>query len=498
MTTAPWWQRAVVYHVYPRSFQDDSGDGVGDLPGIRRRLPYLVWLGVDAVWLSPIYRSPMADAGYDVADHCDVDPLFGTLADWDALAADARRLGLRLILDFVPNHTSIEHPWFRERPDLYLWRDAPNNWISVFGGSAWTWDARRGAFYYHAYLPEQPDLDWRSPEVRRRQTDVLRFWLARGADGFRVDALRQVIKDARWRDNPPNPDFEPGGEPYDSLVPAFSTDRPELAEVVRLLRDTVDAAAPEREPVLIGELYLPLERLVAYHAAGLHLPANFHLISTPWRAEAIAALVEAYEAALPEGAWPNWVLGNHDRQRLASRVGPRQARAAAMLLLTLRGTPTIYYGDELGMEDVHVPPGRGHDPWGKRDAVRAPLPWDDGPGRGFSTAEPWLPHSPVASVAAQRADPGSLLALHRRLLALRRAEPALHSGAYDTVAAGDGVLAYVRGGELLVALNLGEEERELPGTGELVLSTAGRATAPARLAPGEGVVLRRRGRAGAG
>src|SRR3954451_15001611 len=274
-----WWQQGAVYQVYPRSFQDSDGDGVGDLAGVRARLPYLRWLGVDAVWLSPFYVSPMADFGYDVADHCDVDPLFGTLDDFDALAAEARRLGLHLILDYVPNHTSIEHPWFRERPDFYLWEDdPPNNWVSVFGGPAWTRDEATGRVYYHAYLPEQPDLDWRNPAVRAAMLDVLRFWCEHGADGFRIDALRQVIKDDRLRDNPSNPDWD-GGNPYDALLPEFTTDRPELQDVIREFR-----AAVGEERLLLGELYLPIERLVAYYASGLDMPANFHLISTPWRA----------------------------------------------------------------------------------------------------------------------------------------------------------------------------------------------------------------------
>ena len=366
-----WWREGSIYQVYPRSFQDASGDGVGDLEGIRTRLPYLAWLGVDAVWLSPFYRSPMVDFGYDVSDHEDVDPLFGSLEDWDRLAADARALGLRLILDFVPNHTSEQHPWFalgRAGATGTCGGDEPNNWVSVFGGPAWTWHAAAGAFYYHAYLPQQPDLNWRNPAVREAMADVLRFWLARGVDGFRIDALRQTIKDDRWRDNPPNPAWREGQDPYHALLPEHTTDRPEVQDVVRLLRATVDeaAAADGRQPVLIGELYLPIERLMAYYASGLDLPANFHLLTTPWEAGAIAALADAYEAALPDGAWPNWVLGNHDRPRLASRLGAAQARAAAVLLLTLRGTPTLYYGDEIGMRDVPVPADRVQDPWERR------------------------------------------------------------------------------------------------------------------------------------
>jgi len=479
-----WWRHGAIYQVYPRSFQDADGDGTGDLEGVRRRLPYLRWLGVDGIWLSPFYRSPMADFGYDVSDHCDVEPAFGTLADFDALAAEARRLGLKLILDYVPNHTSIEHPWFRERPEFYLWADAvPNNWVSVFGGSAWAYDQARNRFYYHAYLPEQPDLNWRNPSVREAMLDVLRFWCERGADGFRVDALRQVIKDGCWRDNPPNPDWREGDDAYHALIPRYSTDRPELQDVIRDLRRAVGD-----ERLLLGELYLPIERLVAYYGSGLDLPANFHLLTTEWRAQDFAELVERYEAALPDGAWPNWVLGNHDRPRLATRLGPGQERAAAMLLLTLRGTPTLYYGDEIGMHDVEIPPERRVDPWvfGNRDTVRTPMQWDaDG---SFTTGQPWLPfaddHERV-NVAAQADVPGSLLSLYRRLLALRRTEPDLASGPYRTLSTDDGVLRFARGDSLAVAINLSAEEAPSGLAGEVLEGAAG-----SELRPGEGVIVK--------
>jgi alpha-glucosidase len=502
--SAGWLRRGTIYQVYPRSFQDTDGDGVGDLAGVRRRLPYLAELGVDAVWLSPFYRSPMADFGYDVSDHCDVDPRFGTLADFDALAEEAHRLGLRLILDYVPNHTSIEHPWFRDKPAWYLWHDGtpdapPTNWVSNFGGSAWTWDEQRGAWYYHAYLPEQPDLDWRNPEVREAMLGVLRFWVEHGADGFRIDALRQTIKDDQWRDNPPNPAWREGEDPYAALIPEYTTDRDEVLELVALMRRAV---GPDR--ALIGELYLPIERLMRYYGAGLDLPSNFNLISAPWEAEALGAHVAAYESVLPDGAWPNYVLGNHDRPRLATRVGPAQARVAAVLLLTLRGTPTLYYGDELGMRDAVVPGDRLQDPWERRvpglgrDPVRTPMPWSDEPGAGFSAGEPWLPLGDAPSVARQERDPGSMLALYRRLLALRRTEDALTAGAWEGVRAGDGVLAYVRGGAFLVALNLTGDERALAldgRAGEIALSTSGaregaRVAGELRLAGDDGVIVR--------
>jgi alpha-glucosidase len=489
-----WWRGGTIYQVYPRSFQDSDGDGIGDLAGVTRRLGYLRWLGVDGVWLSPFYASPMADFGYDVSDHRDVDPMFGTLEDFDTLAAEAHRLGLKLILDYVPNHTSDQHAWFTERPDFYLWRDEPNNWVSVFGGPAWTYDEARGRHYYHAYLPQQPDLDWRNPDVRTAMLDVLRFWCERGADGFRVDALRQTIKDAHWRENPPNPDWD-GVDPYHSLLPDYTTDRPEVQELIRAMR-----AAVGDERLLLGELYLPIERLVAYYASGLDMPANFHLLTTPWRAGDIAALVERYEAALPAGAWPNWVLGNHDRPRLASRLGPGQERAAALLLLTLRGTPTLYYGDEIGMRDVPVAPDQVQDPWERRvpgkglgrDPERTPMQWDA--AGSFTTGEPWLPLGGGPTVEAQRDDPGSLLSLYRRLLALRRTEPGLALGDYRTLAVDGDVLIYARGESLTVALNLGDAPADVALRGRVLAATdAARegATLPGRsaLGPGEGVLV---------
>ncbi|WP_020186679.1 alpha-amylase family glycosyl hydrolase [Methylopila sp. 73B] len=482
MTDTPWWKSAAIYQVYPRSFQDTDGDGVGDLEGIRSRLGHLVELGVDALWISPIYPSPMADFGYDVADYCGVDPIFGSLADVDRLIAEAHARGLKLILDFVPNHSSDRHPWFvdsrsgRNAPkrDWYIWRDPapgggpPNNWVSNFGGPAWTYDEASGQYYHHAFLSEQPDLNWRNPEVRAAMIDALRFWLDRGVDGFRVDVLWHLIKDIDFRDNPPNPDYGPGMPEIARVLQVHSADQPEAIEVTRELRATLDAYPGDR--VLIGELYLPFERLMAYYGpdlTGAQLPFNFHLILAPWNARGLARLIADYEQALPPGGWPNWVLGNHDQTRVASRLGRAQARVAAMLLLTLRGTPTLYYGDEIGLMDGVVPPEALRDPWalrepgvGGRDPCRTPMPWDDGPNAGFSTAAPWLPLGDGAprNVAAEAADPRSMLALHRRLLALRRAAPALALGTYEAVAAEGDLLAYRRqDGEarLLVVLNLG-------------------------------------------
>jgi alpha-glucosidase len=506
MSDPSWWRRGVLYEIYPRSFQDSDGDGVGDLAGIRRRLDYLSELGVDAVWLSPFFPSPMADFGYDIADYCDVDPLFGSLADFDALLADAHARGLKVIVDLVPNHTSAQHPWFRDsrssrtspKRDWYIWRDPapgggpPNNWLSEFGGRAWEYDTATGQYYYHAFLAAQPDLNWRNPKVRAAMHDVMRFWLKRGVDGFRVDVIWQLIKDSEFRDNPPNPDYRPGQPPHQALVPLYTTDRPEIHDIIAELRGVVDEFS---DRLLIGEIYLPVERLVSYYGRdlrGLHLPFNFALLSAPWHARDLATLIDTYERHLPKDGWPNWVLGNHDRPRIASRVGPEQAAVAAMLLLTLRGTPTLYYGDEIGMPQANIPPHRVRDAFELnvpgmglgRDGCRTPMQWEASDKAGFTNGEPWLPLAPEhrhLNVENQRADGTSLLALHRRLLQLRRVHPALAIGDYRPIAASGDLLLYQRvlGSErLLVALNLGADPIEADFArnevlGQIVLSTKG-------------------------
>ncbi|MET0314746.1 MAG: alpha-amylase family glycosyl hydrolase, partial [Hansschlegelia sp.] len=505
-----WWRRGVVYQVYPRSFQDTNGDGIGDLEGVRRRLDHLVSLGVDALWLSPIFPSPMADFGYDVSDYCGIDPIFGTIEDFGRLLAEAHARRLKVILDFVPNHSSDAHPWFaesrrgREDPkrDWYIWRDPapdggpPNNWVSNFGGSAWSYDEASGQYYHHAFLREQPDLNWRNPELRAAMAEALRFWLDRGVDGFRVDVIWHLVKDADFRDNPPNPDYVEGQPDIGRLLQLYSADQDEVFDVIRELRAVVD---DYDERVLIGEIYLPVERLVAYYGpdlSGVHLPFNFQLILAPWDARGVARLIEAYEASLPAGGWPNWVLGNHDQKRVATRLGVPQARVAAMLLLTLRGTPTLYYGDELGLADVAVPPELAQDPWERnepghgRDGARTPMPWDRSANGGFTTGRPWLPLNDVSAlnVADEACDPRSTLSLHRALLALRRGTPALEVGDYEAVEAAGDVLAFRRrlGGEqIVVALNFGSAPAEID-LGEAVtvlLSTHMDRSGPERAGP---------------
>jgi alpha-glucosidase len=525
-----WWQHGVVYQVYPRSFQDSDADGVGDLPGVLQRVDYFQWLGVDAVWISPIFPSPMADFGYDVSDYTAVDTTFGSLADLDLLVSELRRRGIRLLLDLVPNHTSDRHPWFRDarsgrrarHRSWYIWRDPrrdgspPNGWLSVFGGSAWEWDEPSGQYYFHSFLKEQPDLDWSNPEVRAAMADVMRFWLDRGIGGFRVDVISLLAKGRELQYLPDAVPLDPAAlsDPLMArrvLARQVWGNAPEIHEHIAEMRRVVDEY---RERVLIGEIHLPPKRLVAYYGTdltGLHLPFNFQLLNLPWEGTGIYQAISGYEALLPSGAWPNWVLGNHDRSRIASRVGPAQARVAAVLLLTLRGTPTLYYGDEIGMTDIDIPAQQQRDPQGRREAgisrdvCRTPMRWTAEAGAGFTTGRPWLPIGPdlaQINVAAQRDSPASILSLHRRLLQLRRREPALSVGEWQGLGAAGSALAYVRSyGErrFLVCLNLSSESAELPTearglSGRIALAASAsregdRFSADLPLPPDEGLVV---------
>ncbi len=522
----PWWQAGVIYQVYPRSFQDTNGDGVGDLAGIRSRLDHLQWLGVDAMWISPIFPSPMADFGYDVSDYCGIHPLFGTFEDFDTLVEAAHERGIRVLLDYVPDHTSDRHSWFEEsrsslddpKRDYYIWHDPapnggpPNNWLSHFGGSAWEFDPPTGQYYLHSFLKEQPDLNWRNDEVRSAMLDVLRFWCERGVDGFRIDVLYQIVKDSRFRDDPPNPDWTPIASPHDRLIHVYSQDQPEVHDIIREMRAMIDRYG---DRCLLAEIWLPVERLMSYYGRGRHgvqLPLNFLLASTAWNARSVREAVEAYERALPDGDWPDWVLGDHDTHRVASRIGHDQARVAALLLLTLRGTPILYYGDEIGMADVPIQAERVHDPLEKnlpglglgRDPERTPMQWDGSATAGFTTGEPWLPVGDTCegrNVADARDDPGSMLTLYRALIDLRRREPALSVGDYREHAVSDTTFAWLRGHEgrrFLVAANLshGPAAVDLADlTGTVVLTTDGHGTGEhcegtLMLAGDRGVVVR--------
>jgi alpha-glucosidase len=498
---APWWRRGVVYQVYPRSFADSNGDGVGDLPGIRRHLDHLRWLGVDALWLSPIYRSPMADFGYDVSDHCDVDPVFGSLADADELIAGAHAHGLRILLDWVANHTSDRHPWFVDarssrassKRDWYLWRDVTNNWRSAFRGPAWTFDDVSAQWYLHLFLREQPDLNWSNPEVERAQHDVLRFWLDRGVDGFRADVVHLIGKDERLPDQPPE-------LAQVDLVGVYDDAR--THPLLRRVRQVLESYGPDR--MMVGEVNLAGASLLApYYGDGdeLHLVFDFSLLRAPWSAESWAARIAAAELALASrDAWPAWVLSNHDESRHRTRHGGSEdrARVAAVVLLTLRGTPFLYAGEELGAQDTVVPADRAVDLLG-RDRCRAPMPWTAAPGHGWSGTT-WLPFeadAPVANVETLRRDESSILWLYRRLLAARRSSDALSIGSWQSLGSGeDGVLEYERQhghDRRRIIANFGDEPAERAWAGWEIEVGSRRPAGPwnGRVGAEEAVVLRR-------
>ena len=487
MSDRLWWKHGVVYQIYPRSFMDSNGDGVGDLAGIRAQLDHLAWLGIDAIWLSPIFPSPMADFGYDVSNYCDIDPRFGDLAEFDALLAEAHARGIRVMLDWVPNHTSDQHAWFREsrasrtsaKRDWYVWRDAradgspPNNWAAMFGGPAWQLDAETGQLYLRSFLKEQPDLNWRNPEVERAMHGVLRFWLDRGVDGFRIDVIHRIAKDPELRDNPPSDRPGPG---WGGQLHVHDENHPDIHGFLRRIRAVLDQYD---ERAAVGEVGLVPDQVASYYGRGdeLHLAFNFAFLLARWDAATFARELAHFEGVVPAEGWPDLVLSNHDIPRHATRwdhpeLGEARARAMAVFLLATRGTPFLYYGEELGMRNGEIPPERRQDPlaWtlnekASRDGERTPMQWSPEPGAGFSSGDPWLPLASgwqTRNVEAQRADRTSLLWLYRDLLALRRRTPALERGSFRELPGGSGVLAWERRQErsrALVALNFGDVER---------------------------------------
>jgi alpha-glucosidase len=519
-----WWRSAVVYEIAAISFQDSNGDGQGDLPGLLQRIDYLSWLGVGAVWLTPVYMSPNQDFGYDIADFCAVDPRFGTLDDFDQVVRALHDSGIRLILDLVPNHTSDQHAWFREsrasrnnpKADWYIWTEAganggpPNNWLSRFGGSAWEWCEERRQFYYHSFLPSQPDLNWRNLDVREAMASTMRFWLERGVDGFRVDASAVLIKDDLLRDNPPDPEADDNTPPPQANIPVFTDDRPEAMGCIEYIREILDEYDAR---LLCGEVQGKIDRIGHFYGNSkprLHLPLNFALLDSEWNAISLQATIDAYFNAIPKGAWPDFVIGGHDKHRVASKIGQAQARVLAMLLMTIRGTPFLFAGDEIGSEQVAIPPERVQDPFEKlvkgfglgRDPERAPMRWDDTDGGGFTTGESWLPLSEDRSrnIMAQQRDGRSLLNLYRELIALRRREPCLLQGEYRPRRARNDILSYERRlneTEILVGLNISGEPRlfEWQGRGVRLLSTGldrspGKLEGPIHLKPNEGVIVK--------
>ena len=502
----PWWQEASVYQIYPRSFADSNGDGVGDLEGIRARLDHLQWLGIDAIWISPFFRSPMADFGYDVSDYCDVDPIFGSLEHFDALLAEAHERDIKVLIDWVPNHSSDQHPWFlasrssRDDPkrDWYIWRDPapdggpPNNWMGAFlGGSAWTLDEGTGQYYLHLFLPEQPDLNWRNPEVVEAMHGTLRFWLDRGVDGFRMDVVHGIVK---------REDFADVEEGWAQMADESRYDPAAVHARLREIRTLLDSYPGDR--VSVGEVYiLSTDKVATYYGANdeLHLSFNFPPLYAPWEADKWRRRIERTEGALGAvDAWPTWVLSNHDNPRHRTRYGGSEARAraAAVLLLTLRGTPFLYEGEELGLEDAVVPEDRVVDPGG-RDGCRAPVPWTEAPPHGWEGAEPWLPFPPDAGARSRETlvrDETSIVHLYRQLLEVRRESDALRLGALRLLVTPAGVVGYERshGDEVrTVFVNFTHDPQEVGAAGTVVVSSTGGEGQPFTgvLAPDQALVL---------
>lgn len=509
MTQASSWAKKIIYQIYPRSFKDSNEDGIGDIQGIIQKLDYLAGgkdsLNIDAIWISPIYSSPMKDFGYDVSDYCDIDPIFGTLADFDDLVKEAHRRGIKILMDFISNHTSAEHPWFLEskssitnpKRDWYIWKKgndeggSPNNWSSVFGGSVWEFDSATQEYYLHSFLKEQPDLNWRNPEVQNAMFDVLRFWLKRGVDGFRVDAFNHLYKDSKFRDEPKNPENKTS-DPYYDLEHIYIVDQPEVLEIMPKFESVLREFGDDKFMVTESEAYGSFEMLIKLYQAGSvnHAPFNFKFISFDWNPRAYKSFIDKFDAELGQNYSPNYVLGNHDRVRVASRIGREAARTAALLQLTLRGIPIIYYGDEIGMEDLSIPSDLVQDPFEKnvpgkglgRDSERTPMQWDDSKNAGFSDAISWLPVNPdykTVNVSSELSDDSSMFSFYRSLIEFRKTSSALLSGIYRSLDAPiDGILMYMREDvdeKLCVILNFTDKQKSvyLPdGKYEVVICTS--------------------------
>lgn len=466
-----WWKTTVIYQCYPRSFKDTTGDGSGDLQGIREKLDYLHDLGINALWLNPIFRSPQKDNGYDVSNYTDVDALYGSMDDLEGLLQDAHSRGMHLILDFVPNHTSEEHPWFMEsrssihsaKRDWYVWSNAstdggpPNNWISLFGGPAWSWDNVTNQYYLHQFSTFQPDLNYHNPEVQKAMEDIIRFWFDFGVDGFRIDAVIYLLEDPQLQDEPPNPKFDNSNctenindpECYKSLIHNHTKDYPGIHDIIRKWRKIADNYT---DRFFVGEAYDPVDVVMTYYGENndeFHFPFNFFLLSNDnWTGDGVNETVSSWMDALPYGAWPNWVLGNHDNPRIANKVGNYQARAVNVLLMTLPGTPTTYYGEEIFMTDVDIPPDEQWDKYGNRDAERTPMQWTDEANAGFTKSkEPWLPVSTNYSEYNVRNESGnssSMLSLYKRLVNLITQNEAFRFAEYAPLMSDRDIFAYHR------------------------------------------------------
>lgn len=524
MFAGEWWREGVIYQAYPRSFQDSNADGIGDLRGLIDRLDYLQWLGVDAVWLNPITVSPNADFGYDVADYCGVQPVFGDLGTVDELIAQAAKRDIKIVLDIVPNHSSDRHPWFidsrsarsSKHRDWYVWADPkpdggpPNNWLSAMGGPAWTLDTRTGQYYLHNFLPQQPDLNWWNPDVRDAFDHIYGFWFDRGVAGFRIDVAHGIVKDRELRDNPLATMDDPPSVRAHGQRLVYNVERPEVHDVLRRWRALANTYEPPR--ILLGETYVTeIKSIESFYGQGdeLNLAFNFAYLHAPFNASALARVVAESERIIPAAGWPVWTLSNHDLPRVMSRWAggdERKLRCALMSLLTLRGTPVLYYGDEIGMPDTRLRKGDLQDPLGKRhwpqprgrDAERTPMHWTDEPGGGFTEpgVRPWLPIGDVAArnVTDQRGDPSSTLTFVRDLIASRRQRPDLRSGSYRQLPSATGAWAWQRGSGTTIALNLSDALLRIPAIGGTVLISTTRAREGERvdgglaLGPWEGAI----------
>jgi alpha-glucosidase len=486
-----WPLSSVVYHIYPRSLFDTNSDGIGDLKGIEKKLDYLVDLGINAIWISPIYRSPMKDFGYDISDHADVDSIFGNMKNFDSLIKNAHRKNIKVMIDYVPNHTSDQHKWFEEsrsskdnpKRDWYIWAQGkadgspPNNWRSYFGGSAWQLDAQTNEYYLHTFDKHQPDLNWRNPELEKAMLEVLKFWLQKGVDGFRVDAIDWVYKDPSLRDEPHNPNRAEGKHSeYDHLIHTYTFSLPETIEVMKKF---VKVVKQFDHKFIVAEAHLDLQEIIKrYVTVGWkwYQPFNFSLIYLPWKAEIHKQYIDEYDKALGELYVPCFVLGNHDQHRVGTRIGIKQARIAAILQLTLRGLPFIYYGEEIGMTDNHIPSDQIQDTYEinspklgfGRDPERTPMQWDDGKYAGFSSSKPWLPINPnytKINVRSEEKDPKSMLTLYKLLIRLKKGNAVLREGKYVALPMpADNVLAFIRehdGNKILVLLNFDDRDKKI-------------------------------------
>ena len=511
-----WFEGMVLYQIYPRSFQDSNGDGVGDLNGIRQRLGYLKNLGVNCLWISPFYPSPMKDFGYDISDYRGVDPAFGSMNDFDNLLREAHNQDIKIMIDLVPNHTSDQHPWFLEsgqskdndKSDWYIWHDpkpdgsAPNNWLSNFKGPAWQWHEGRRQYYLHSFLKEQPDLNWEKPAVRQAMADVMKFWLDKGVNGFRVDAINLMGKDYSFPDEEPNTDYQPDQKAYFSLKHVHSRDAGNLFDYLRMMADVVGSynnrllvletfMLERNRPELYWQFYKEINKPFC-------LPFNFELIFMDWSANQIQAFIDNFEAGLRDYDLPVYVLGNHDQPRFASRVGPAAARAGALLLLTLPGISLIYNGEELGMHDVDLPRNLRHDPE-DREKCRTPMQWSGGYKAGFTSGQPWLPLADdyqASNADAESKEASSILSLYKTLIRLRHNSPILKYGRYESGPEITNVISFFREYEnkfLLVLINTSEDIVDSQVTAEkyrlMVSTTSGRSDFDGRLQASEGVVL---------